>query len=61
MKLLLDDMDLKEEHRMVNCSLTRFEHFTEEAQEAIRVVGKATYETWERDNYNAIYPPKEPK
>ena len=43
MKLFLDRGDLKPEHENVNCSQTKFEHFTDEAQAAIRAVGKATF------------------
>ena len=58
MKLTLDREDLREEHRNINCSQTRFEHFLEKAQDAIRVVGRATFWEYARRNHNAIYPPK---
>lgn len=59
MKLTLDRLDLKSEHVDRNCSTVRFEHFKPEVQAAIVAVGRATFYEFERDNYNAIYPPKD--
>ena len=58
MKLTLDREDLKPEHQNINCSQTRFEHFREEVQSAIVVVGKAQFREYDGSNYNAIYPPQ---
>ena len=59
MKLTLDRLDLKSQHVNTNCSLTRYEHFTDEAQAAIRVVGRAIFAEFDGRNYNVIHPPKE--
>lgn len=56
MKLTLDRDDLKEEFKDIACSRTRFEHFTSDAQDAILVVGRATFYEWDRRSYNAIHP-----
>lgn len=54
MKLTVDREDLKPEHKDVNCSMTKFEHFLPGVQEAIKTVGYAVF--WEYDNssYNRI-------
>ena len=57
MKLIIDRDDLKPEHKNINCSQTRFEHFTIQAQQAIREAGKAQFREYDGSNYNAIYPP----
>lgn len=57
MELTLFPEDLRPEHKDQPTSATRFEHFTDAAQQAIKIVGRAQYRC--RDNYNAIYPPKE--
>lgn len=56
MKLTLDRLDLLPEHQNINCSLTRFEHFTPEAQGAIRAAGRATFYELDHSSYNAIHP-----
>ncbi len=56
MKLILYRESLKPEFQNINCSQTRFEHFTEEAQAAIRAVGRAQFREYDGSNYNAIYP-----
>ena len=57
MKLHLDREDLKPEHQGINCSRTKFEHFTLQAQQAIRESGRATFYEYDGSNYNVIYPP----
>ena len=57
MKLTLDRQDLKPEYRDINCSQTKFEHFTLQVQQSIREAGKATFKEYDGSNYNAIYPP----
>lgn len=57
MELKLDDLDLKPEHRHLNTSKTKFEHFTVKAQRAITAVGRALYIGPRGDTHNAIYPP----
>jgi hypothetical protein len=69
MLLKLTRKDLHQAHRNIETSQTEFHHFNEEAQAAIRVVGKAMYYNVavESDlepcpspltNYNTIFPPK---
>lgn len=58
MKLTLDREDLRREHDGVNTSQTKFEHFNDEAQAALRVIGRGTLYEYDRSSYNAIYPPK---
>lgn len=58
MTLELSREDLRKEHRDCNPSETTFEKFTGTAQEAIRVVGRATYYNSDRSNHNVIYPPQ---
>jgi hypothetical protein len=57
-ELTLTRGDLRPEFRDAPCSATRFRHFTDEAQAAVRIVGRARFETNGGSNYNAIYPPK---
>lgn len=57
MKLIIDREDLKPEFQNINCSQTKFEHFTLQAQLAIREVGRAQFREYDDSNYNAIYPP----
>lgn len=58
MKLTLDRDDLRPEFRDINCSQTKFEHFTDKTQRAIYMVGKATFYEHDGSNYNVIYAPK---
>ena len=63
MRLTLDPLDLKPEHRdkdraKLNTSKVRFQHFTGQTQKAIVAAGRATYYAWDRQTYNAILPPK---
>lgn len=58
MKLFLDRGDLRPEHENIDCSQTKLEHFTAEAQAAIRAVGKATFQEYDRSNYNVVYAPE---
>lgn len=57
MKLTLGREDLKPKFRNVSCSQTKFEHFTLQAQQAIREAGRAQFREYDGSNYNAIYPP----
>ena len=57
MKLTLDRIDLRNEHKDVNCSHTKFEHFKPEVQVAIRAVGRAQFREHDGSNYNAIHAP----
>jgi hypothetical protein len=57
MNLTLDRLDLSQEHIHIACSKTRFEHFSAEAQVAIKAVGRAQFREFDGSNYNAIYPP----
>ena len=43
MRLELNREDLKEEHKKVACSQTKFEHFKENVQIAIKTVGRAMF------------------
>lgn len=56
MTLELGYEDLKHEHKDCNPSQTRFHMFTDKAQKAIRIVGKAMFFNGDKSNYNAIYP-----
>jgi len=57
MELTLTSGDLRPECRDTPCSATRFANFTDEAQAAVRIVGRARFETNGGSNYNAVYPP----
>lgn len=59
MELTLDRYDLKEEHRGLNPSETKFSHFKLEVQETIGAAGQALYKS--DGCHNAIYAPKTPK
>lgn len=61
MRLTLDRDDLRPEFRDVPCDQTKFEHFTDKAQRAIYMSGKATFYEYDLSNYNVIYVPKENK
>jgi hypothetical protein len=62
MKLELYDENLKPEYQSLLCRAIWFEHLTDEAQVAVRAVGR---DTFYRDrgirlkNYNLIYAPKD--
>lgn len=58
MKLTLDRLDLRKEYKDISCSKTKFGHFSDKAQVAIRTVGRAVFYEYDRSSYNAIYPPK---
>ena len=58
MVLELSYADLKSERKNCNPSQTKFEKFTDQVQQAIRVVGEAMFYNGDRSNYNKIYPPK---
>ncbi len=55
MQLILDRIDLKEEHKHVPCSKTKAEHFKEDIQVAIALIGWAVFYEHDRSNYNRIY------
>lgn len=59
MKLTLDREDLRPEHVNLSCSKVRYEHLTDEAQEAVRVVGRATFQEYDRSRYRMIFRPQE--
>lgn len=59
MQLTLDRYDLREEHRGINPSETKFSHFKLDVQAAIAAAGDALYKT--DGCHNAIYAPKTPK
>lgn len=69
MKLELDPIDLKPEYQTkdseggidqkCNTRDVVFDKLNEQAQCAVRAVGKAVFHAWDRRTYNAIYPPKE--
>lgn len=54
MRLKLDRDDLLPEHHDIGCSLTKYEHFKPQVQQAIRIVGRATFHGF--GTYNEIYP-----
>lgn len=58
MQLTINRSDLRPEYVNTNCSQTKFNHFSDEAQQAMLVTGRAVF--WESDgrNYNTVYPPK---
>jgi len=60
MRLELDRGDLKKEHAKIACSKTKFEHFKEDVQVAVKAVGKAMFYEFKGDKskeiHNAIYP-----
>lgn len=58
MKLTLDRMDLLPEYEQLSTSKTKFEHFNDEAKTAIIAVGKAIFQSYDRELYNAIYAPR---
>lgn len=61
MKLELYDEDLASEHKGCPTSSVGFNYLTPTAQEAVRVVGKATFYRCRgsnQENYNVVYPPK---
>jgi hypothetical protein len=67
MQLTFDPADLRPEFQTgegssvdqaISTSQIAYEHLNDQAQQALRVVGKGTYFNWQRDNYNVVYPPK---
>ena len=55
MELSLYDDDLKPEFQNLNTSQTKFHHFNERAQQAMKITGRSVFKR--RDTYNAIIPP----
>ena len=63
MKLELDPLDLNPQYRdgktqACPTSAVSFAKLTKEAQAAVRAVGRAVFYAWDRETYNAVYPPK---
>jgi hypothetical protein len=56
MLLELDRLDLREDARDVPVQSVVFRLFKPEVQAAIRAVGQAVFYSWDRTNYNDIYP-----
>ena len=54
MKLTVDRLDLKPEFKDTNCSLTKFEHFLPDVQNAIKTVGHAVFWEYDKSSYNRI-------
>ena len=66
MQLFLDPLDLappfrKGDDQAISTHAVTFDKLTPEAQAAVRVVGRATFQSWDKQTYNAIYPPEEPQ
>ncbi|HNY35773.1 MAG TPA: hypothetical protein PLD14_02745 [Candidatus Pacearchaeota archaeon] len=68
MKLELDPSDLSSEYQKgtpqdvdQNCSTSQvtFDKLNLKAQATVRAAGKAIFFSWDRQTYNAVYPPKE--
>jgi len=68
MKLELDPNDLSPEYQTgtsqdvdQKCSTSQvaFDKLNAKAQAAVRATGRAIFFSWDRQTYNAIYPPKE--
>lgn len=61
MRLELDRTDLKEDYVDVHCTETVIDHFKEEVQNAVHVVGEATFYNRKGasdERYNVIKPPQ---
>lgn len=68
MKLELDPTDLKPEYQekvddrnidqAISTMEVNFDKLNAEAQAAVLLARKATFFSWDRQTYNAIYPPK---
>lgn len=67
MKLELDPLDLRSEFQekdrrgldqACNTRDVTFEKLSEAAQVAVRAVGRGVFYAWDRQTYNAVYPPK---
>jgi hypothetical protein len=68
MKLELDPSDLSPEYQVgtpqdvdQNCSTSQvtFDKLNPKAQAAVLIADKATFFSWDRQTYNAVYPPEE--
>ncbi len=59
MQLIVGREDLHPEYQKHPCSYIRFEHFTKEIQQIIKLTKSAIFYEWDRSNYNAIYSPKQ--
>ena len=66
MQLLLDPMDLKPKFQQgkggsvdqnISTRDVTFDKLNEQAQQAVAIVGRATFYAWDKQTYNAIYPP----
>lgn len=54
MKLTLDRDDLHTQYEDLSCSKIRYKHLKHSAQLAVDTVGRATFYTYDRKNYNVI-------
>lgn len=62
MRLELDPLDLKPEFikkgdQAISTGEVTFAHLSEAAQKAVLAVGRATFHSFDRQTYNAVYPP----
>ena len=57
MQLTVDREDMNEDAKEKSCGKTKFDDFLPEVQDAIIVVGRATFQEFDRSNYNAIHAP----
>ncbi len=66
MKLELDPLDLKDEYlkgedgskdQDINTREVTYDKLNKNAQAAVDAVGKATFYSWGRETYEAVYPP----
>ena len=61
MKLELYEENLKPEYQNLPCRAIKFEHLTDEAQQAVVAVGRGTFyrdRGTHLENYNVVYAPE---
>ncbi|HEY9584787.1 MAG TPA: hypothetical protein VJI33_04405 [Candidatus Paceibacterota bacterium] len=57
MKLELDELDLKPEHRECSVKIVTFDMFMKKVQHAIRAVGQAVFKSGSPITYQTVYAP----
>lgn len=59
MNLELWPDDLRDDAQDVHLHNLSYEHFTDIAQAALRLIGRGVFFRWKKDGYRAVHPPKD--
>lgn len=56
-RILNEGTDMQSVDQSISTSGVSFDKLNEKAQQAVLVVGRGTFYSWNKQTYNAIYPP----